>query len=165
MRIIQKTNPSLSTMRALGKRKLLSPSTISTISTQPPPIKRRKVSISEPILTIIIGPHEERIYFYQPQKMVNHSRYIRTKLMASLMKELRDPYTLCVPDVSPADWDLMMKYVECSEGLNLEDANRLRSWYDRYGFEEGVKLCDQKIAFEEGVKLCDRTISEKIIDN
>ena len=59
----------------------------------------------------------------------------------------------------------MMKYVECSEDLNLEDASRLRSWYDKYGFEEGVKLCDQTIAFEEGVKLCDRTISEKIIDN
>ena len=162
MRIIHKKSPSLSTTRALRKRKML-PS--STISTQPPPTKRRKVSESEPMLTIIIGLEELRKYFYQPQKMVNHSRYIRIKLLTSLMQGQQHPYTLCVPDVSPADWDLMMKYVECSEGLNLEDANRLRSWYDRYGFEEGVKLCDQKIAFEEGVKLCDRTISEKIIDN
>ena len=157
MRIIDK-NPSLSTrMRALGKRKMLPSS--STISTQLPPTKRRKVSESEPMLTIIIGPQELRKYpqelrkyFYQPQKMIKHSRYIRTKLLASLMQGRRHPYTLYVPDVSPTDWDLMMKYVECPQGLNLEDASRLRSWYYRYGFEDGVKLCDQ-------------TISEKILGN
>ena len=84
--------------------------------------------------------------------MIKHSRYIRTKLLASLMQGRRHPYTLYVPDVSPTDWDLMMNYVECSQGLNLEDASRLRSWYYRYGFEDGVKLCDQ-------------TISEKILGN
>jgi hypothetical protein len=140
MRHIIKTSTILSNMRVLGKRKSLPSS--STICTQPP-TKKRKL-LTEPVLTIIIGK-EELIYLYHPRKMVNHSRYIRTKVMSALMRELQDPFTLILADIASSDWDLMMKYMDFSECLSLEDAEYLLPLYHRYGFEEGVKLCMQRI--------------------
>jgi hypothetical protein len=140
MRNIIKTPTILSNMRVLGKRKSLPPN--STIYTQRP-TKKRKL-LTEPILTIIIGK-EELIYLYHPRKMVNHSRYIRSKLMSTLMREVQDPFTLILTEIAPSDWDLMMKYIDFSDSLRFEDAEYLLPLYDRYGFDEGVKLCTQRI--------------------
>ena len=65
--------------------------------------------------------------------------------MSSLMREVRDPFTLILPEVAPSDWDLMMKRIDFSDSLSLEEAEYLLPLYDRYGFEEGVKLCTQRV--------------------
>lgn len=130
-------------MRVVGKRTLSSRSTIST----QPPTKKMKPS-TEPVLTLVVGA-EEQIYFYRPSKMVTLSRCIRSKLMASLMREEEDPFTQYLPDISSSEWDDLMKYTYTAEGseiMSLEDAGRLRPLYAQLGFEDGVKLCDQRVA-------------------
>jgi hypothetical protein len=47
--------------------------------------------------------------------MVNHSRYIRSKRMSTLMREVQDPFALILTEIAPSDWDLMMKYIDFSD--------------------------------------------------
>lgn len=106
-------------------------------------LKRRK--LSDRMVTVVVGP-EAKIYRYQPQTIVKHSQHLRTELVASLMNpQRRDSMTLLLPRVSPADWELMLKLIDpqCDQKLNLCDAARLRQSFDRYGFMEGIKLCDE----------------------
>lgn len=100
---------------------------------------------SDRMLTVVVGP-DEKLYRYQPQQIVKHSRYLRTELVASLMNpRRRDSLILVLPHVSPSDWELMLKLIdpECDQKPNLCDAARLRRSFDRYGFQEGIKLCDE----------------------
>jgi hypothetical protein len=64
--------------------------------------------------------------------------------MSTLMREVQDPFTLILTEIAPSDWDLMMKYIDFSDSLRFADAEYLLPLYDRYGFDEGVKLCTQK---------------------
>lgn len=105
-------------------------------------LKRRKPI--DHMLTVLVGP-QEKIYRYKPQTIVKHSSYLRTVLLASLMNPQRGSMILVVRHVSPSDWELMMKLVDskCNQTLNLYDAGRLRKSFDKYGFTEGIKLCDE----------------------
>ena len=69
--------------------------------------------------------------------------------MSSLMREEVDPFTQYLPDISSSEWDDLMKYAQSSDGnpvMSLEEASRLRPWYERLGFDDCVKLCDQRVA-------------------
>ena len=98
------------------------------------------------MLSVLVGP-EEKIYRYQPLDIVKHSQYLRTELVASLMKNRRrDSMILFLRQVSPSDWELMLKVIDpkCDQKqLSLVDAARLRFSFDTYGFKDGIKLCDE----------------------
>jgi hypothetical protein len=109
--------------------------------------KRQK--LFSPELTVVVGSGTDRsIYLYQPNNMVKHSHYIRTKLVASLMHQQQNPFTIQFPDIEPSDWDLMMEQInpDCSTRLNACDALRLQPLYEKYEFKEGAAICKDTIS-------------------
>lgn len=100
-------------------------------------LKRRKRI--DHMLTVLVGP-EENIYRYRPLDIVN-------SVVASLVKNRqRDSMILFLRQVSPSDWELMLKVIDpkCDQKqLSLADAARLKLSFDTYGFKDGVKLCDE----------------------
>lgn len=86
-------------------------------------------------LTVVVGPGKTA-YWYQPRKIIQHSKCLRAELLASLMKSSRRQrgrmcWTVSPPQVSPSDWEAMLMYKDPTRGrhqrkLNLCDAARLR---------------------------------------
>lgn len=140
IQVINESNtPYCSTMASIDTKKRLNPRSDRVSN------KRRKFS---PKVTIVVGKGDRKqIYLYQPNKMVKHNHSIHIKLVASLMHEKRNPFTLEFPDIDPSDWNLMMKHIDPSPPrLNLFDAVRLRELYEKYGFDEGAKMCAEIIS-------------------
>lgn len=124
-------------------------------------------------LTVVVGP-QKTIYWYQPRKILRHSKYLRTELLASLMKsrqQQRDGgesdsssssdnnLTLSLPHIAPKDWELMLMYMDPTKRrqrkqLNLYDAARLRQSFAKCGFQEGTKLCDEVLTRPPQARTC-----------
>lgn len=107
------------------------------------PAKRSKMS--EPDMSIVVG---SKTYKYHSLTLATQSCYVRNKLVQStLTRGKLEPMTLSLTDVSPSDWDQMLKYIDpdCAGSISTFDAMRLKEIYVRYGFEKGVSMCDRAI--------------------
>jgi hypothetical protein len=75
--------------------------------------------------------------------MATHSNYIDT-MLATPMQESKT-LELSFPDLAPATWDSMMKFLEAPMArlMTIEDAMEVALEYDKYDFRKGCQVCDQ----------------------
>jgi hypothetical protein len=107
---------------------------------------RKKLRSCEPDLKITVGGDVDGIdavdYWYHASMMANHSVYIDT-MLASGMKE-SNTYEVSFPDIAPATWESMMKFLDNPLAVRLmtiEDVMEVATGYDRYDFPAGRELC------------------------
>jgi hypothetical protein len=106
---------------------------------------RKRLRSSEPDLKISVGVKNETAveYWYHSSVMATHSNYIDT-MLATPMQESKT-FELSFPDLAPATWDSMMKFLEGPVAVRLmtiEDAIKVAPVYDQYDFPQGRELCD-----------------------
>jgi hypothetical protein len=107
--------------------------------------ERKKLKSCEPDLKITVGGAVDGSdavdYWYHASVMAIHSNYIDT-MLASGMKE-SNTYEVSFPDIPPATWDSMMKFLDKPLAIHLmkvEDVMEVAPWYDKYDFPEGREL-------------------------
>jgi hypothetical protein len=120
-----------------------SPSSINDDETLKP--ERKKLKSCEPDLKITVGGAVDGSdaieYWYHASIMANHSNYIDT-MLASGMKE-SNTYEVSFPDIAPATWESMMKFLDKPLAIRLmtvQDVMEVAPWYDKYDFPEGRAL-------------------------
>jgi len=89
------------------------------------------------------------VYWYHSIIMATHSKYIDTMISGPGIECSRTPYELNFPEIEPDVWDAMMKFVSdlsAARGMTVADAMMVAEWYDKYDFEEGLRLCDKVLA-------------------
>ena len=114
--------------------------------------ERKRLRSSEPDLKITVGggstgaggstSSEAVESWYHSSVMATHSNYIDT-MLATPMQESKT-YELSFPDLAPATWDSMMKFLEGPvEGrlMKAEDVMQVAHAYDQYDFPKGLELC------------------------
>ena len=93
--------------------------------------------------------------WYHSQALATKSKYIDALLAAS-MKE-SESRTITFPDITPATWELMMKFIDnlvASRTMKAKDVIMVAKYYDKYEFSEGTKLCDHVLEeYFKGVSL------------
>jgi hypothetical protein len=80
-------------------------------------------------------------YYYHSITMAGHSNYIDT-MLASGMKE-SNTHEISFPDIAPATWDSMMKFLDDPLAIRLmtvQDVMEVAPWYDKYVFLKGREL-------------------------
>jgi hypothetical protein len=104
---------------------------------------RKRLRSSEPDLKISVGTNDETVeYWYHSSVMATHSNYIDT-MLATPMQESKT-LELSFPDLAPATWDSMMKFLEGPvEGrlMKAQDVMDVAHAYDQYDFPKGRELC------------------------
>ena len=81
--------------------------------------------------------------WYYSQALATKSKYIDA-LLAAPMKE-SESRTITFPDITPATWELMIKLIDdpiASRTMKAEDVVKVATYYDKYEFTGGTKLCD-----------------------
>mmetsp|Transcript_31458 Transcript_31458/g.51927 ORF Transcript_31458/g.51927 Transcript_31458/m.51927 type:complete len:378 (+) Transcript_31458:295-1428(+) len=98
-------------------------------------------------LTIVVGgegsdKNQQKTYEYHSQIMAMHSRYVDA-MLATPMKEKRSR-TITFPEIDPSDWEQMMQYLQpvASPPTTTQAVLRVLPWYDKYEFQDGLRLCD-----------------------
>jgi hypothetical protein len=125
------------------------PSSINDDETLEP--ERRKLKSCEPDMKITVGGAVDGSdaieYWYHASIMANHSNYIDT-MLASGMKE-SNTYEVSFPDIPPATWESMMKFLDkplAGRLMTVQDVMEVAPWYDKYDFPEGRELSGHILA-------------------
>lgn len=107
-------------------------------SSPPPP----RIQSSQPDLIIRVG-EEGTTYNYFKVLMAHHSKHIDELL-------LNDPSLteLSFPDIQPGVWELMVSCLRPSNTITVTSAYLVFPFYTKYQFEEGLRICDQRIRAE-----------------
>ena len=120
-----------------------SPSINDEVALQEP--ARKKLKSCEPDLKITVGGDVDGSgavdYWYHASIMATHSNYIDT-MLASGMKE-SNTYDASFPDIAPATWESMMKFLDdplAGRLMTVTDVMEVTPWYDQYDFPAGRKL-------------------------
>jgi hypothetical protein len=107
--------------------------------------ERKKLRFCEPDLKITVGGDVDGSdavdYWYHSSVMATHSNYIDT-MLASGMKE-SCTYEVSFPDIPPATWESMMKFLEQPLAVFLmtaKDVMEVAQWYDQFDFPRGRQL-------------------------
>ena len=118
--------------------------------------ERKRLRSSDPDLKITVGggstagagENSEAVeYSYHSSVMATHSNYIDT-MLATPMQESKT-YELSFPDISPATWDLMMKFLDgpvAARLITAKDVMEVAHAYDQYDFPKGRELCGHVLA-------------------
>jgi hypothetical protein len=134
----------------------MNPSSINDDETLKP--ERKKLKLSAPDLKITVGGRgsltaadggdvdvnekEHAVeHWYHSIIMANHSTYIDT-MLASSMKESKTR-EISFPDIAPATWQSMMKFLDNPLALRLMtvgDVMELAPLYHKYDFPKGLEL-------------------------
>jgi hypothetical protein len=121
-----------------------SPSSINDDEASEP--ARKKLRSCEPDLKITVGSNvggsDAIDYWYHASIMANHSVYIDT-VLSSGMKE-SNTYEVSFPDIAPATWESMMKFMDnplAGRLMTIEDVIEVGAGYDQYDFPAGRELC------------------------
>jgi hypothetical protein len=80
-------------------------------------------------------------YWYYASIMVKHSNYIDT-MLAIGMKE-RNAYEISFPDIAPATWESMMKFLDkplAARLMTVKDVLKVAPGYEQYDFAAGREL-------------------------
>jgi hypothetical protein len=106
--------------------------------------ERKKLRSSEPDLKISVGANDEVAdYWCHSSVMATHSNYIDA-MLATPMQESQT-FELSFPDLAPATWEAMMRFLEgpvAARLMTIEDAMEVAPVYDQYDFPQGRELCD-----------------------
>ena len=81
--------------------------------------------------------------WYHSQALATKSKYIDA-LLAAPMKE-SESRTITFPDITPATWELMMKFIDnplASRTMKAKDVVKVATYYDKYEFTGWTELCD-----------------------
>jgi hypothetical protein len=112
---------------------------------------RKKLRSCEPDLKITIGGDVGGInavdYWCHASVMATHSNLIDT-MLSSGMKE-SNTYEVSFPDIAPATWESMMKFLDKPLAVRLmtvEDVMEVATGYDRCDFPAGRELCSHILA-------------------
>jgi hypothetical protein len=115
------------------------------------PPERKKLKLCEPDLKITVGHGVDGSdavdYWYHASIMANHSVCIDT-MLASGMKE-SNTYEVSFPDIAPAAWDSMMKFLDnplAGRLMTVKDVMEVAPWYGQYDFPGGLVLCGHILA-------------------
>jgi hypothetical protein len=108
---------------------------------------RRKLKSCNTDLKITVGGDVEGSdavdYWHNASVMATHSKYVDT-MLASGMKE-SNTYEVSFPDIAPATWESMMKFLEkplAGRLMTVTDVMEVAAWYDKYDFPEGREISD-----------------------
>jgi hypothetical protein len=112
---------------------------------------QKKLRSCEADLLVVVG-EEKKEYRYHSQIMAAHSNYIDT-MLANPMKESQS-LSLSFPDLTPAVWELMMKFLDPVHSRNfaMSDVMKVARAYDQYDFARGRQLCDS-VVFDYFIKV------------
>mmetsp|Transcript_9922 Transcript_9922/g.23496 ORF Transcript_9922/g.23496 Transcript_9922/m.23496 type:complete len:379 (-) Transcript_9922:63-1199(-) len=127
----------------------------------------KRIRSSEPDLKVVIGSEDDNsgagdgerkiggndgaekqpasmvTKWYHSQALATKSKYIDT-LLAAPMKE-SESRTITFPDITPATWELMMKFIDnplASRTMKAKDVVKVATYYDKYEFTGWTELCD-----------------------
>ena len=107
-----------------------------------PPAK--KLRFSEPDLQIVLGTDEDvSTIKVHSLLLANKSRYIDTMLSTPMREQ--ETRTVSFPDISPAIWEKMNKFLDdplAIRKMKIEDVLDVALFYDKYEFTQGTKLCE-----------------------
>ena len=99
-------------------------------------------------LSVILGEGEDQVTkWYHSQALARKSKYIDS-MLSTPMKE-KDEKVITFPDITPDIWDDMMKFLDSPAAvlrMTPRDALKVATFYDKYEFVEGTKLCDLLLA-------------------
>ena len=104
----------------------------------------KKLRSMEADLRVIVGEQDDqKEYAYHSAVLASQSKYIDT-MLALPMKE-RKERVINFPDIPPAMWESMMKYLLHPAEIRKmthKDAANIAVAYDKYEFEAGRECCD-----------------------
>ena len=105
--------------------------------------EEKRLRSCEPDLKVILGSgDEETTQWYHKPTLASKSKYIDT-ILATPMKESTDS-VLSFPDITPHIWTKMLKFLDnpiAVREMTAKDAVEVATFYDKYEFVEGKKLC------------------------
>ena len=105
--------------------------------------EEKRLRSCEPDLKVILGSGDEKtIQWYHKPTLASKSKYIDT-ILAAPMKESKDS-VLSFPDITPHVWTKMLKFLDnpiAVREMTAKDAVEVATFYDKYEFVEGKKLC------------------------
>jgi hypothetical protein len=87
---------------------------------------------------------EEKVYHVYAQVYAKHSKFVDAALTLDMQE--KQTKTIVFPDTSPKVFELAMHYLESpvsARRMGRFEVMTVLDFYDKYEFQEGLKLCDQ----------------------
>ena len=109
-------------------------------------VNRRLKSFGPPDLEVVVGK-DQRLYRYHSFILASYSSYIDT-MLSSPMVESKTKH-ISFPDIEPDVWERMIEVLEPGgirgKVFGAKDLLVLTPIFDKYQFEDGMRLCNQII--------------------
>jgi len=124
---------------------------------------KRLRSGGEPDLKVVVGSgNSTATKWYHSQTLATKSKYIDV-MLSTAMKE-SSTNTITFPDIGVETWDKMMLFLDSPVSVRRMselDVVEVAVFYEKYGFAEGTKLCDDLLAdyYESSLETMEKTLS------
>lgn len=108
------------------------------------PAKQLRSSKSD--LEVVVGAGDEQVVFKcHSVILASYSDYIDRMLSTSMSEQQTGIITF--PDIQPDVWTKLVAFLEPggSSEMDLEDIDEVLPIYDKYTFQGGIKMCDNKL--------------------
>ena len=110
----------------------------------PPPYERDELNGQKgPVLKLILGEEKEDVRWHSCAEIAYYSRFFDAALGGSMMESQTREFVL--EDIDGETWDDMLRYVMVplmAETMTTWRVIDLARHYDKYDFENAIKLCD-----------------------
>ena len=106
--------------------------------------KHKRLRLCDPDLKVVIGAEsdkQEEVRWYHSVVLASRSQYIDA-MLANPMAESQNG-EISFPDILPATWDAMMKFLEdpmASRRMTIDDVFICASAYDKYDFMSSLSI-------------------------
>ncbi len=112
--------------------------------------RRHPLRSTEADLRVIVQDEDgnREVFRHYSQILAFHSGYVDTLLSTCLgthnddLNESKEYTEIVIPDVTPFQWKQMMYFLENPYDMTVDAVFELVSFYDQYGFQGGLKICD-----------------------
>lgn len=107
----------------------------------------KRLRSSEPDLQVILGSGDDTsTHWCHSQSLALKSKYVDAMLSTPMREQ--ETRTITFPDISPAIWKKMNKFLDdpmAIRKMTVKDVEVIIMFYDKYEFSTGCKLCEDVI--------------------